>query len=203
MFGRKAAHAAAVLVVAAATAGATACFRSTAPPGWLPPPEDVQRQAFGGWVRVQDRAGTPTVVYEGELIAVDADTVHVLYDRLVSLPRASFCCITVTTFATDYSPVTLWGIAGTLSAASHGWGLILSAPVWGLVATGAAVSASRAPRVVSTDPAVLRPFARFPQGIPPGLDRATLRAKSVGNTGQPSTTGQRSTTGLTAPRRAP
>jgi len=163
-----------VLVVAsAATAG---CYRSPAPEGWLPRPEGVPHQAFGSWIRLQDRPGRPSIVYEGELIAVDADSVHVLFDRLVSLPRPSFCCVTVTAFRMDYSPLLAWGLLGTLSTLSHGFVLILSAPIWAITATSAAAAASYAPRVVSTDPAVLRGYARFPQGIPPGLDRGTLRA---------------------------
>jgi hypothetical protein len=169
---------AALVLLAAVTAGATAaCFRSTAPGGWLPKPEDAPRQAFGSWIRMQDRPGAPSTVFEGELIAVDADTVHILFDRLVSVPRASYCCITVTAFQMDYTPLVVWGLAGTLSTLSHGVGLLLTAPIWALWATSAAASASMAPRVRSTDPAALRPYARFPQGIPPGLDRTTLRSK--------------------------
>jgi hypothetical protein len=166
-----------VLVAAIAAGGVAACFRSTAPAGWLTKPEEVSQQAFGSWIRLQDDPRTPSRVFEGELIAVDADTIHILVDRLVSLPTASFCCTTVTAFHMDYSPLVMWGAIGTLSTVSHGVGLILSAPFWVLATTSAAASASAAPRIVSTDAVALRPYARFPQGIPSGLDRKTLRPK--------------------------
>jgi hypothetical protein len=164
-------------VILSALVGGVGCFRSTAPEGWLPRAEAVPLQAFGAWIRLEDRPRRPTTVYEGELIAIDADTVHILLDRLVSLPRSSFCCITVTAFRVDLAPIVVWGLAGTLSTASHGFGLILSAPIWALTATGAAASATYAPRVRSADADTLRVFARFPQGIPAGLDRTTLRSK--------------------------
>jgi hypothetical protein len=169
------------LLLAAAALGAMAagCFRSTAPHGWLPAAEEASYQAFGSWIRIEDRSRRPVAVTEGELIAVDRDTIHVhSFGRLVSLSRASVCCVTLTAFHLDYSLVAAWAALGTLSAVSHGFGLILTAPIWMLAGTGAASAASRAPRIQSTDPDVLRRFARFPHGIPPSLDRATLRPKS-------------------------
>jgi hypothetical protein len=166
------------LLAALALGPAAGCFQSTAPRGWLPAAEEAPHQAFGSWIRLEDRSRPPTTVTEGELIAVDRDTIHVhSFGRLVSLPRASVCCVTLTAFHLDYGSIAAWAALGTLSTASHGFGLILTAPIWMLAGTAAASNASVAPRIQSTDPDVLRRFARFPQGIPPGLDRATLRAK--------------------------
>jgi hypothetical protein len=177
MSGRRARRAACALFSVAVIASLAGCYRHSAPPGWLARPEDA-RQAFGSWIEIRDRPGTPTQALAGELIAIDADTVHVLADgRLVSLPRTSLCCVTVTAFRMDYSPLQLWAAIGTLSTASHGFGLILTGPVWLIAGTAAASAASYAPRIRSTDPAALRRFARFPQGMPSGLDRATLRSK--------------------------
>lgn len=157
--------------------GAPGCYRSSAPPGWLPSPTDAQRDAFGSWIRVHRQPKTIPLA-EGELIAVDADTIHVLADgRLVSLARAALCCAEVTAYRMDLSELQLWSVLGTLSTASQGWFLILTAPAWALTGTAVTASASYAPRIVSTDPLVLRQFARFPQGIPPTLDRATLRSR--------------------------
>jgi hypothetical protein len=177
MSARRAQGAARALFAVAMIASLAGCYQHAAPPGWLARPEDA-RQAFGSWIEIQDRPGTPTQAVAGELIAIDADTVHVLADgRLVSLPTASLCCVTLTAFRMDYAPLQVWAAIGTLSTGSHGVGLILTGPVWLLTGTLAASAASYAPRIRSTEPAVLRPFARFPQGMPPGLDRATLRSK--------------------------
>jgi hypothetical protein len=177
MSGRRTRTTTLALLAALAIAPAGGCYRSSAPTGWLPRPEEAPGQAFGSWIELQ-RSGTPRPVIEGELIAIDADTVHILtYAGLVSLSRASLCCVTLTAFRMDYSALQLWTALGTLSTLSHGFGLILSAPLWLLTGTLATTAASHAPRIQSTDPAALRPYARFPQGMPPGLDRSTLRRK--------------------------
>lgn len=171
-------------VAVIATVGS--CYQASAPPGWLSRPEEA-RQAFGSWIDIQPRPGSPEQRVAGELIAIDADSVHVLADgRLVSLPTPTPCCVTLTAFRMDYTALQLWTVVGTLSTASHGFGLILTGPVWLLTGTLAASAASYAPRIPSTEPAVLRPFARFPQGIPPGLDRATLRSKPWRIPGEPA-----------------
>ncbi len=172
---RRAASLALLSVPVAATAG---CFRSTAPRGWLPSAEQASVQAFGSWIVVEDATLVPPARVEGELIAVYADTIHVLAaERLVSVPRPSRCCVTLTAFDMNYAPLVIWGAAGVLSTASHGIGLIITAPIWAIAATSVAANASFAPRVRSSDAEALRPFARFPHGLPPGLDRTTLRPK--------------------------
>jgi hypothetical protein len=162
---------------AAALFAAAGCFQSSAPPGWLPAPVDAQQQAFGSWISVQGQPRTPPLA-QGELIAIDADTVHVLTGgRLVSIPKATICCAVLTAYRMDLSELQVWSAVGVLSTASHGLLLILTAPMWILGGTVATSTASYAPRIVSIDPVVLRPFARFPQGLPPTLDRSTLRSK--------------------------
>jgi len=160
-------------------AAAAGCYQSSAPPGWLPLPIDAQRDGFGSWIRVQAQPRTVPLA-EGELIAVDADSIHVLADgRLVSLARATLCCAELAAYRTDLAELQAWSAVGVLSTASHGFFLVLTAPVWLLAGVSTTAAASLAPRIISADPFALRPFARFPQGIPPGLDRTALRSKPV------------------------
>jgi len=178
MFGANARRVARAAVLAGAWGATAGCFQTTAPRGWLATPEEASHQAYGSWVRLEDRSKGAAVAIEGELIAVDRDTIHVLsFARLMSVPRASVCCVTLTAFRMDYGTLAAWGVVGTVSTLSHGFGLILTAPIWAITATSAAAAASRAPRIQSTDPEVLRRFARFPQGMPAVIDRATLRPK--------------------------
>lgn len=160
------------------------CFHTTAPPGWLPTPEEVPRDAFGAWARVE-RNDTARTRVEGELIAVDADSIHVLRGgSLVSLGMAGVRSVTLTTFDQNSSQATTWMLVGTLSAGTHGLLAILTVPAW-LIVGGFSLSAIRAaPAVRWSKGSVdrMRPFARFPQGIPAAVDRATLRPK-VGSTG--------------------
>jgi hypothetical protein len=160
-------------------AAAAGCYQSSAPPGWLPFPIQAQRDAFGSWIRLQGQPKTLPLA-EGELIAIDADSIHVLADgRLLSLARATLCCAELAAYRADLTELQAWSAVGTLSTASHGFFLVFTAPAWLLAGVSATSSASLAPRILSTDPIVLRAFARFPQGIPPGLDRTTLRSKPV------------------------
>jgi len=178
MFAASARRPWSVAVFAMTVAAAAGCVGTSAPRGWLPTADGASRQAYGSWIVIEDQARVPRARVEGELIAVDADTIHVLIGEvLLSVARPVRCCVTLTAFDIQYAPLALWGAAGVLSTVSHGFVLILSAPVWALAATVAAANASRAPRVQSIDPGALRPFARFPQGLPPGLDRTTLRPK--------------------------
>jgi hypothetical protein len=157
-----------------ATAG---CYQSSAPPRWLPSPVEAQRDAFGSWISVQGQPKTVPLV-QGELIAIDTDSVHVLADgRLVSLARAALCCAELTAFRMDVSELQLWTVLGILSTGSHGFFLLLTAPMWAIAGTVATSVASYAPRIILTDLVALQPFARFPQGFPPGFDRTTLQSK--------------------------
>jgi hypothetical protein len=71
-----------------------------------------------------------------------------------------------------------WTALGVMSTFSHGVFLVLTAPVWAGVGAYATSVYTRAPLVMTLSVEALRPYARFPQGIPPGLDRGTLRAAS-------------------------
>ena len=166
----------AVLLAGFSLAG---CAKSTAPRGWLPRPMDAQKVAHGGWISLQkgDSRGN---FHHGELLAVHADTVFVLEDDMcVGFPKSQVAKATLMGYDSDTGPLAAWTLAGTLSTASHGVYLILSAPVWILVGSSATVSQSHAPQMVLTPGTwnAARAYARFPQGLPEGLDRTSLRSK--------------------------
>jgi hypothetical protein len=162
----------------------TACFYTTAPEGWLPTPDVAQRQAYGGWIKVDYAGGAGSRTVDGELIAA-ADTVYVLTtDSLVAIATGMITSATLTTYDARLDAMTTWSALGGVSALSHGWFLLLSLPMWVIVGTTTSASVSKEPRVESVDAAVLRPYARFPQGLPPGLDRGTLRPKATLGDGQ-------------------
>jgi hypothetical protein len=157
------------------------CFRTTAPPGWLPTPEEAQREAFGAWMRIEYRIDSVRRVIEGELIAAATDSIYVLgADSLVALPVTPALSGTLTTYDARLDMLGTWTLMGTLSTASHGIVLLLSAPIWIIAGTASTASASKDPRIGSTDPSLIRQFARFPQGMPPGVDRRSLRQRNVG-----------------------
>ena len=157
-----------------------ACFSTTAPSGWLSTPAAAQREAFGGWIKVEYTHDGEGRTVEGELIAAVQDSLHVLAaDSLVSLSIGTVAMATLTAYDAEHDRLVKWTLLGVLSTASHGVGFVLTVPLWVISGTSAAASASRAPRVQSLDTALLRPYARFPQGLPDGLDRRALRPKPV------------------------
>jgi len=174
---------------AGALALLAACVSNPAPSGWLPPADVAATEANGGWITVDTAAqaqsgwlaagSSPRTEIAGELIAVHADSVFVLAgSSLVSLPRAQVRRATLFAYESRWGELAMWGFFGTLSTASNGWYLGLTAPTWIITTAIAAGSRSRAPRVSLTDPRGwegLRLYARFPQGLPAGLDRASLR----------------------------
>jgi hypothetical protein len=167
----------AALLAACCAAG---CASRLAPKDWLPLAVDAQSDAHGGWISLEVKGPSATTVHQGELLAVSADSIFVLEDSTCfGVPTAQVAEATLMGYDSDKGKLGLWTFAGTLSTASHGWGLILSAPVWLITGiTGTAVQ-SHAPQMKlrSSSWARARAYARFPQGLPDGLDRSSLRPK--------------------------
>lgn len=157
-----------------------ACFHTTAPPGWLPAPEEVRQSAFGAWASVVPDDSARRRV-DGELIAVDRDSIHVLTATgLVSLGMHAVRDVTLTTFAQPRGDLQAWALFGTASAATHGLFAVLTVPTWLLVGGLSNASAARAPVVELKDGVdELRKFARFPQGLPATLDRTVLQPRGA------------------------
>jgi len=170
-------------------ADAAGCASNTAPPGWLRPAEDVQLEARGAWIEVivADTGSSEMLGrVDGELIAAEPDSLFVLtYDGLELVPVERVRHVKVTPWWIDRSSFSTWLALGTLSTLSHGFGLLLSAPVW-LLGGGAAAAQGSGAGQFRSDAAntlVLRFFARFPQGLLPGIDRAAIERGGLGRPG--------------------
>lgn len=137
----------------------------------------MEREGYGGFIVIRTKVGMEVA---GELISVESNVIRVL-----RLPQ--------TTGALTWVPVTdiesaelykyeaeggfgAWGLLGTLSTISHGFWLVFSAPAW-MISAGIAAG-------IESHHVVVRypddrwnefvPWARFPQGMPPGLDEQAL-----------------------------
>ncbi len=194
----------ATLVVVAI--GLTGCASSGARRGYLVSPADAQRETYGAWIAVDTRAAeTPAHRWRGELVAIEAESVFVHNgESLVAIPIAR---VKRAKIAAYHSPAAVgggWALAGLLSTPSHGFGLLLSAPIW--ILTGIFTSTAMSYEPITTiqsssrgisesiDPRdvelgivrepwksfyAVRKFARFPQGLPPDIDRASLQTKPL------------------------
>lgn len=161
----------------AACVAAASCATNPAPRGWLPSPREVTRHPWGGWIRVEYRtakAERSLRIAEGELLAVDDTTLHLLdpRDGPVAIPTTWIerCRLAIHSNAAD--GLAVWGALGTASTLSHGWYLILTAPLlWLPVGIGVPIEESRRGLVDcrAMECQTLWRWARFPQGLPPGV----------------------------------
>ena len=166
------------LGVAVACAG---CAHNSAPQGWLPKPAEAQAAAYGGWIELSYKQATEQRA-DGELIAVSADSVWMLdQDQALVIPTVSIKQGKLTAYAAQKGPLALWTVLGTLSTISNGWFLIFTAPMWIVGGSLSVGSESRAPERKSPQLSweELAPYARFPQGMPEGIELSRLRAKTV------------------------
>ena len=154
---------------------AAGCAHSGAPAHWLPPASQAQTEAHGGWVVVHLKDGR---AHAGELLAVDADSIFVLEgDACVALSSAAISHAVVTGYDSQYGKLGGWTALGAVSTLSHGLVAALSMPTWVILGTTMTVVQSHAGRVDVATWEQARMYARFPQGLPAGLDRARLKPR--------------------------
>ncbi len=159
---------------------AAGCVSLHAPKGWLPSPSDVQSQAFGGWMELTRATPSGEVVVRGELIAVHPDHVYIMSERvLVDVPTKDVVSASLNIYQNSAKEVGTWAVLGFLSAASHGWVAIISGPIWLLtgIASSNAESKSGLFLYPPTSLGEMGRYARFPQGIPQGLELKLLKPK--------------------------
>jgi len=157
-------------LVIAFVAAATACASNPDPrPRSI---EFVQRDGHGGWIVVELRGGAEL---SGELISVETAGLQVLTLTprlgLAFVPKANIVSATLWPWETEYGRPLVWGGLGAASTISHGFLLVLSAPIWVLTATITAGIESRASQLEYPGDGwdQFSIWARFPQGLPAGL----------------------------------
>lgn len=157
------------------------CASTSARDDWTSSPNAMQREAYGVWVDVRfgDAAAPDTL--RGELITATEDSLFLIppQSSLRAVARSTINELQLTAYDANWSTLGVWIALGTLSTISHGFFLILSAPVW--IIGGSAAASRQSYRPIYTNPPLetLRRFARFPQGLPPDLERNQLRPKPL------------------------
>ncbi len=175
----------------------TGCVSSSAPEGWLPQAQAVKTQAFGAWIEVQHE--NASLVF-GELINVKDDSLLVLGTSDVealkqdetSTPEPVLQSIAhnqidearLFRYDSNWGKMALWSTIGVLSTASHGVGLILTAPLWLIIGSSSTAGQSRSPLVEYPEEKwhAFVPFARYPQTLPDNLQRSHIKPKRTART---------------------
>lgn len=180
----------AILTFACCLIVLSGCQPAMVPEGYFPKPKEVVKGISGSWIDITaflEGNTTTQVNLSGELIAIQHDSVYVLTERrLIVLPAGGIVSAKLWAFAApgriapavgflSYIPNIIGSIA---YAADYGpYFLELGAPV---VIFGVALGIIEAqgngimryPKKYSLDE--FNKFARFPQGLPPGLKRNKL-----------------------------
>lgn len=174
------------IALVALLAAAHGCASHPAPPRWLADARETANSGWGGWIRLTVTTDSGRKIVGGELIAAHDDSIFVMApgDSLRAIPHAALWKAELVEFDPRQGDVQMLAFLGVLSTLSHGWYSVLSAPIWmiaGASVTRVAVNEAMTKSTVAT---ALRPHARFPQGIPPTLDRTTLLPKPF--TGKPA-----------------
>jgi hypothetical protein len=164
----------ALLSAAVLLAGAFGSCATVVPNRLRPEGEAAVRSGLGAQMYVRLHNGD---VIQGELIAISPQTVWVLGDGLVTIPTSSIQAATAGVFKTDQDAYVAWTVLGALSTLSHGVFLVFSLPVWLLAGFPMASYELRRGEVDGWATGVdsFRPYARFPQGMPAGLEAVDLR----------------------------
>ena len=149
--------------------------------GYLPYSDKIDINQYGSQINIS-RVSGPNVI--GELIAVDSSKMIVLtdYNRINRIEK-SIVIITfdeIRRFKLQYakSRSYWWTIPiYTLATISHGWWLIISAPINLLVTASVTSSGVIDFQYHNKDITheELKMFARFPQGIPSNIDIASIK----------------------------
>lgn len=173
------------------------CASSSAPEGWLPQAQTMRTQAYGGWIEVH--RGDTSFVF-GELINVKADSLLVLGTSNVEalkrdetstplpvlhgIPRSQIEGARLFQYDSNWRKMALWSTVGFLSTASHGVGLILSAPLWLIFGSASTSRQSHSPLIEYPEQEwnAFVPFARYPQTLPDNLKRSRIEPKRTATT---------------------
>lgn len=159
---------------------ATACTSHSAPSGFLPDPREAQTDAYGSWIDVTVTGNEAGEEILGELIAIDADTTWVLgTSGIRSFATAAIVQGRLVAYDSRAGAVGGGAVVGFVSTISNGVFLILTGPMWIIGGSVAAAQQSRRPihDLTEDTPASFGRFARFPMGLPEGLDPATLEGR--------------------------
>lgn len=176
-----------LLPLALALALAGGCLHRRAPAGWQRTVSQAERSPYGSWVWVKLDGGSQ---YGGELLAADAQRIYIAGGKIfataaqhayfarnpavISLQLNTVESITIDIYRDNATGTVLWSLLGTASTITHGFGLLLSAPIWAATGIWASMSVANAgveriDHPGGADAWRLRRYARYPEGLPAAL----------------------------------
>jgi hypothetical protein len=158
------------------------CATNWVPDRWLASPEQSQVQGYGGWATVTFDSNPKRAPIGGELISVAPDQLMILMPSgVIEVSKTGTKRVVVDGYEQDVRPVRRGWLIGSLASITHGYLAPVTVGLWSGAAQAALREAYSYARV--TYPGQpwqdLRRYARFPQGLPAGLDVRALQPKPV------------------------
>jgi len=164
------------------------CQNPIIPAGYLPKTKDVSSEAFGKWIKLttySDSIKTLSVELSGELIAVETDSVYILTEvDLITLHRDRISGASVYLFQSRKEPVygflgLIPTFAGIIATGEYAGGFfVLGFP---LLVTSVIQTVIRGNEILYYPKKAtlndLVKFSRYPQGMPPDINRDLLHLK--------------------------
>jgi hypothetical protein len=158
---------------------ASGCAATHEPYRWSKGVTEMNTNVYGSWIWITPRAPTSADEPEpfgGELIAVSRDSIYIASPTLRVISIRSIRKARLNAF--DPYPEGVGGLTflGSLTTISNGWFLGITWPMWILGGTITATARSYAAVVDYPGETFeqMGPYARFPAGLPPTLDRSKL-----------------------------
>lgn len=141
-------------------------------PEYLPKADEIDIDYYGSYIKVTPNTGS---FIEGELIAIDTTNLYVLSEADIDGQIKTINIHDVKNFRLMYAKPKnySWAIpVFTLATISHGYFAIFTAPINLIITTSVADGAWKSFQYSEEDMTYeeLKMFARFPQGIPDGIE---------------------------------
>ena len=166
------------------------CATSYAPDNWLPNTNQIQIEAYGGWITLYLKNDSTNhynpEATRGEMISTDSNSVYLFTTsgELVEVDKATIALVILEIDEKNTGTYTAITVIGALSTISHGYYSAITLPAWLIIGVSTASGESMRDRYEKENPDEecwneIQKFARFPQGIPTGLDLSELQPRSV------------------------
>ena len=143
---------------------------------YLPKPQTIDVNHYGSFITVENANGKEI---QGELISLDTNQLLVLTEYKATKLMVAVPVINISGFTLQYAQQNYgWSIPlFGLSTISHGYFALLTAPVNLAVTAVFTASGKNAFQYNQQDISYeqLAMFARFPQGLPPGIDPTRIK----------------------------
>lgn len=165
------------------------CASVKAPNNWLPEPEKISEDVYGAWITLK-LEDTPDGEYNfvgGEFLIYENDRLYILNQDVLSIINIKDIKeAVIDLYQRETNTLALWTVGGILSTASHGFILLLSAPIWlvgGIINSAIASHSGRFAQELPDDFwfEAMKKFSRFPGGRPKDVDLNTLKPKPYSN----------------------